>query len=309
MAVYTSLTQNDVQKFLDSYSIGKLIEFEGISEGVTNSNFFINCDSGKYVLTLFEEESLEDLVLFSNLMSSLAQFNYPCPNPVKDKNNKIIQELKNKPAIIISLVPGSITQTISENHCKLIGEKLAQLHLLSNKVDFSRENKRDLSWMKSTFDKLKNNLTQDDLIEIDKELLFLKENTADQLPSGLVHADLFHDNVLFKKDGSVGGVIDFYYASIDKFIYDIAIVVNDWCTYETGEIDLEKLNSFINSYSSIRKILPDEMEKINIYLRLAAMRFLISRFFDFYNQREGQIKNVKDPHRFLTILKYRQQGK
>ena len=308
MAVYTSLSQNDVRNFLDGYSIGKLIDFEGISAGVTNSNFFINCDSGKYVLTLFEQESFEDIALFSNLMSSLAKFNYPCPDPIKDKNKKIIQELKNKPAIIISLVPGKITRTISVNHCKHIGEKLAELHLLTKKVKFSRKNKRDFAWIEATFDKVKINLKQDEKLEIEKELLFLKENTSDQLPQGLIHADLFHDNVLFKEDGSVGGVIDFYYASIDKFIYDIAIVVNDWCVNKIGKIDLKKFNAFINAYNSVRKILPDEMQKMNIYLRLAAMRFLISRFFDFYNQRDGEIKNVKDPHYFLNILKNRQEG-
>ncbi|MDA9221829.1 homoserine kinase [Methylophilaceae bacterium] len=306
MAVYTSLSQSEVETFISKFNIGKLKSYAGISGGVTNSNFFINTDSCEAVLTIFEELNFEDLDYYFSFMQHLSTHGFLCPRPISDSNNNLIHDLKGKPAALISKLPGKVFEEINDHQLIELAKSFAEMHLISLKFNTQKKNERDLQWMKDTFSMFANKISSEQRELINEELSFL-ENLSENLPRGVIHADLFRDNVLFEEN-RLGGIIDFYYACNDFFIYDIAIVINDWCIDPNGIIIERRKKLFIEAYDSIRQLNNSEHEALNSYLRLAAMRFLISRFRDQFNEKDAELNTIKDPLFFYEILKNRRQS-
>lgn len=306
MAVYTSLSQSEVENFISKFNIGKLKSYKGISDGVTNSNFFINTDICEAVLTVFEDLDFEDLEYYFNFMQHLSSHGFSCPSPLSDKNNNYIHDLKGKPAALISKLSGKVYEEINEKKLIELAKSFAEMHLISLKFKTQKKNLRGLQWMKDTFYLFADKIPSDQRELISDELSFLENIPAD-LPRGVIHADLFRDNVLFVED-TLGGIIDFYYACDDFFIYDIAIVINDWCIDHNGSIIEKRKKLFIEAYDSVRKLNNSEHDALNLYLRLAAMRFLISRFRDQFNAKDAELNTMKDPLFFYEILKNRRQN-
>ena len=306
MAVYTSLSQSEVENFISKFNIGRLKSYTGISGGVTNSNFFINTDNCEAVLTVFEELNFEDLDYYFNFMHHLSSHGFSCPSPISDIHNNYIHDLKGKPAALISKLSGKVFEEISDEQLIEFAKSFAEMHLISLNFKTRKKNERGLQWMKDTFSMFADKISSDQRELISDELSFL-ENIPEDLPRGVIHADLFRDNVLFEED-RLGGIIDFYYACDDFFIYDIAIVINDWCVDHNGIIVEKRKKLFIEAYDSVRKINNNEHDALNSYLRLAAMRFLISRFRDQFNAKDAELNTIKDPLFFYEILKNRRQN-
>ena len=308
MAVYTSINSKELCDWLERYDFNDFVDFKGISSGVTNSNYLIKMSHSNYILTIFEHNNIEELPFYVDLMTYPAKHNFLCPSPVENMNGESLSLIKNKPALMVSFLKGKENSLRDADSCYLVGEHLAKLHLISNKFPQSNKNTRNLNWMLKMQLKLKKYLSLEDQELLTLEIDYHKKKSMDELPEGIIHGDLFRDNVLFY-DNEVSGFIDFYYACNDKFIYDIAIAVNDWCIDEDGKIDKSILESFINGYQSIRKLTDKERKYFKTGLRLAALRFWLSRLKDFYNAKEGEITSIKDPNHFKNILLDRQAMK
>lgn len=305
MAVYTSIKISDLHDWLKSFNLGKLEDLKGISAGVTNTNYLISTSQSKYILTLFEHSNINELPFYVNLMSFLVKNKFPCPQPILNNKGESLSLLKGKPALIVSFIEGKENLKIDETHCFLIGEYLAKLHNLTKDFSEDKKNTRDFSWIKIKYLELKRYLSSQDRRLIELEIDFLSHNMNEELPSGIIHGDLFRDNVLFFQN-KVSGIIDFYYACNEWFIFDIAIVINDWCVSSDGEIDKQKLNEFMKGYQSNRLLHDLEFDFMTKSLRWAALRFWLSRLDDTYNIKDGEITSIKDPNYFRNILIDRQ---
>lgn len=301
MAVFTSITFDDLNLWLQQYNLGKLLDFQGISSGVTNTNYLITTDSKKYIVTIFEDTKASELPFYLNLMAFLSNKGLSCPQPIFNNAKEYLTSLKNKPALVVSFLKGHERKNIILNDCFEVGLSLANFHVKGKNFPEKQENKRGLDWIEATFFNLKNNLIAEDIQIISNEISYQKNNIVDQLPSGTIHGDLFVDNVLFEAD-NVSGLIDLYYACHDKYIYDIAIAINDWCLDDDLDIELKKIKSLIDGYESIKKLDHQEVKALPKFLRLAALRFWLSRLNDFHNSREGEEVNIKDPAHFKKIL-------
>lgn len=308
MAVFTSITFDDLSTWLKQFNLGQLLEFQGISSGVTNTNYLVTTDSNKYILTIFEDTHIEELPFFIDLMAYLANKGLACPEPILNKNKQYLTIIKNKPGLIVSFLSGHEKKEVISNNCFAVGMSLASFHTKAKDFPKVRENSRGLDWINTTFFQLKEYLSEKNIKIIKEEYAFQKEHFKDNLPKGLIHADLFTDNVLFDGD-MVSGMIDLYYACTDNYIYDISITINDWCIDDDGEIDSNKIEAFMRGYESIRTLETDEIESLPIYLRFAALRFWVSRLQDFHKARNGEEVTIKDPNHFKNILLKRQEFK
>mgnify|MGYP003328192637 CR=1 FL=1 len=304
MAVYTSVEREDLVNYLKQYDLSDLLDYKGISSGVTNSNYLVVTKDDSYILTIFEHAHQNELNFYVDLMAHLSHEGIACPCPVAMIDQKLIGELNKKPSLLVSFINGQEIQDVDNNACFEIGAALAKIHMASKTFLDYQKNPRSLMWMKKTFSNIIKHLTEDEKNLIKNELIFLEENSLEGLPSGIIHADLFRDNVLFK-DNQIAGIIDFYYACHDIFILDIAITANDWCCHQNS-FDHEKFLALIDGYESIRELEPSEREHLNFALRFAAMRFFLSRLFDFYNAKEGELTNIKPPEVFKQLLIYHQ---
>jgi len=308
MAVYTSIKISVLHDWLKNFNLGKLEDLKGISAGVTNTNYLISTSQSKYILTLFEHSNINELPFYVNLMSFLVKNKFPCPQPIQNNKGESLSLLKGKPALIVSFIEGKENLKIDETHCFLVGEHLAKLHNLTKDFSEDKKNTRDFSWIKIKYLELKRYLSSQDRRLIELEIDFLSHNMSEELPSGIIHGDLFRDNVLFFQN-KVSGIIDFYYACNEWFIFDIAIVINDWCVSSDGEIDKLKLNEFMKGYQSKRLLHDLEFDFMTKSLRWAALRFWLSRLDDTYNIKDGEITSIKDPNYFRNILIDRQSIK
>ena len=307
MAVLTTINFDELNLWLMQYSLDKLLDFQGISAGVTNTNYLVTTESEKYILTIFENTSIDELPFYIELMAFLSGEGVACPQPILNNQKKYLSLLKNKPALIVPFINGSEVTSVHSEHCFEVGKALANLHLKAQNYRITKKNSRDIDWIKKTFLELSQKISAENYQIITEECTFLDEYTKDNLAEGIIHADLFKDNVLIN-NGRVSGMIDLYYACTDKYIYDLSITINDWCIDNKGEIESEKLKHFIDGYESIRKLEAKEMDALPIYLRLAALRFWLSRLYDFYNIREGEKIITKDPNHFKNILLKRQRS-
>ena len=302
MSVYTRLTKEELEQLLSHYEIGNFIDIEGISEGITNSNYYLTTSKNKYILTIFEEPSL-NLNYAIELMDILADKKIPCPTPIRTKKGEQVINLIGKPISIFTLLPGkTITNIIpSVNMCKQIGETLAKLHMHSKEHKKYDLGLRDNSWFIRTAEKLNPVLNINDIHLIDKEILNQQDCLNKNLPEGVIHSDLFRDNAMFIGE-ELTGVIDFYYACNGYYLYDLAIITNDWCLKDNREIDFVRQDALIKSYNKIRKIEPIEKVMWSKVLRHAALRFWLSRLHDKHYPTDGEITRVLDPNEFKLIL-------
>ena len=308
MAVYTSINSDDLSNWMKEFNLEEPVNFKGISSGVTNSNYLITMPDSKCILTIFEHNHIEELPFYIDLMTYLAKENFLCPRPIENKNGQALGLLKEKPALMVSFLDGKEKVIRSPKSCYLVGQYLAKLHLTANNFPQLNKNTRGLDWVSDMYLNLKKYLSLEDQGILELEINYHKEMDKVELPEGIIHGDLFRDNVLFLND-KISGFIDFYYACNEKFIYDIAIAINDWCIDQDGQINKSMFLEFIKGYRSERKLTDNEQEYLNVSLRLAALRFWLSRLEDFYNAKEGEITSIKDPKHFKDILLDRQAMK
>ena len=306
MSVYTSVNIKELKIWLQDYAFDNLTDYQGIKSGITNTNYFLMTAHDRFVLTLFEKNTIEDLPYFVDLMSHLATHSFLCPKPILKKNGTALSILKNKPALIVTCLKGKEVTNPEVNHCKAVGKSLAELHVKSANFVAQHQNTRDLSWIKKTAETLFNELPQDESKLLREEILY-QEKQNYKLPKSTIHGDLFKDNVLFLND-EVSGFIDFYYACTDYLILDVAIAANDWCVNSDGSFDESRLNAFLDAYKKIRSFNDNEDRAWNDVLRLASLRFWVSRLNDFYHVEEGELTFIKDPNHFKKILKKRISG-
>lgn len=305
MAVFTSISFDELKVWLDEFSLEALVNFQGISSGVTNTNYLVTTISAKYILTIFEDTATDELPFYLDLMTFLADRQVVCPLPIKNKHQSCISLLKDKPALLVSFLGGSERSLVNQDDCYLVGRALAKLHRAAKDFPQKRTNSRGLNWIEETGSAISGNLSEHDLKIIDNECLFQRKYYGSKLPDGIIHADLFRDNVLFDNN-KISGMIDFYYACNDKYVYDIAITANDWCINDTGDIEDKKMKDLLRGYESIRALENEEVSAMPIFLRLAALRFWVSRLYDSFNIRDGKDITTKNPDHFKNILLKRQ---
>lgn len=301
MAVFTRVTEADMTAWLSHYSLGTLLELQGIASGIENTNYFVTTSNGRFVLTLFEKLTSDELPYYLNLMSHLARHGIPCPSPVADKNNRLLSALNGKPACIVSRLPGkSVTEPTLAN-CAAVGAMLGQMHSAGQSFGDVMNNPRGASWRASAAQQVTKFLSAEEAELLRSEVAYHAQHSLSDLPRGVVHADLFRDNVLMNGE-QVGGLIDFYFACHDCLLYDVAITVNDWCMSANGALDEERTRAFLSAYHATRPFSLSEQEHWSVALRVAALRFWISRLFDLHLPRAGEIVNPHDPDQFKRIL-------
>lgn len=312
MSVFTTVTIEQLQAWLQDYTIGDVVDLKGISAGITNTNYFVTTTQDKFVLTLFEQNAIEELPFFIDLMDHLAHHGVPCPQPISNSKGESLHMLNGKPAVLISCLKGRDLESPSALHCGEVGAVLAKMHIAGMSFQektnaHPHRNPRDAEWREKTAASVLPHLAAEDQALLQQTLLFQKQLDMTALPSGVIHADLFRDNVLFDGD-KIGGLIDFYYAYRDAFVYDLAITVNDWCVQADGRLDDVKLEAMLQTYQLIRPMMPAEHAAFNSMLRIAALRFWLSRLYDKIFPQDGELTHAKDPDHFKHILQLRMQG-
>lgn len=312
MSVFTTVSPEQLKIWLQDYAIGDLLELKGISAGITNTNYFVTTTQNKYVLTLFEQNAIEELPFFIELMDHLAHHDVPCPQPISNSRGESLHMLNGKPAVLISCLRGRDISHPSAMHCGEVGAVLAKMHIAGlsfqeKNISQPHRNPRDSVWREKTAALVLPHLPAEDQALLKETLQFQQRLNMTALPSGVIHADLFRDNVLFDGD-KVGGLIDFYYAYRDAFVYDLAITVNDWCVQPDGRLDNAKFDAMLQAYQSVRTLEAAEHAAFNSMLRIAALRFWLSRLYDKIFPQDGELTHAKDPDHFKNILKLRIQG-
>lgn len=301
MAVFTRVTETELSEWLSDYSLGHLSELKGIASGIENTNYFVTTSNGRFVLTIFEKLTTRELPYYLNLMSHLARHGIPCPAPVANRRNSFLSELKGKPACIVSRLSGASLRQPEPGHCIAVGAMLGQMHIAGLSFDQSMQNPRGSAWRTETARQVRGFLDEHDATLLDSEIAFHQQHPLDSLPQGVIHADLFRDNVLLE-DHRVGGLIDFYFACNDSLLYDVAITINDWCMGSDGRLDPECTRSFLRAYHAERPLTGDEHAAWPIALRVASLRFWLSRLYDLHLPRDGEIVHAHDPAQFRRIL-------
>ncbi len=312
MAVYTDVTADDLNAFLAGYDIGALLAYKGIAEGVENSNFLVHTSAGNFILTLYEKRVAEkDLPFFLALMEHLAGRGITCPQPVKNKKGGMLGKLAGRPAAIVTFLDGLWIRRPSASHCAAVGEALARLHLAG--ADFPQKRANALgseSWRplyehaKDRGDSVRPGLCA----EIAKELDALAKSWPRKLPQGVIHADLFPDNVFFLGD-TLSGLIDFYFACTDTLAFDVAICLNAWCFEADHAYNVTKGRALLKSYSNVRALSAEERSALPVLARGAAVRFLLTRLVDWLAVPDGALVRPKDPLEYYRKLRFHQSVK
>jgi homoserine kinase type II len=320
MAVFTPVELNDISKWISTdFDIGIASAVHGIQGGIENSNFFLDTQKNnrqhEYVLTIFERLSTAQLPYYLELMRHLAEKGIPVPKPIANHAGSILFSLKGKPAAIVSKLAGASCLQPSPAHCAMVGSMLAKMHLAGADFAQHQPNLRSLYWWRETVPAILPHLSADQSALLVDEMAFQESFFASAayraLPEGASHCDLFRDNVLFEGQGSglrLGGFFDFYFAGTDKWLFDLAVTINDWCFLEGGALDSGRMQALVDAYQSMRPLSPDELASIAAMLRAAALRFWISRLWDFYLPRDAQMLTPHDPSHFERILRSRRSA-
>ncbi len=302
MAVFTSVSEADITQWLAHYSLGALQELQGIPAGIENTNYFVTTGNGRFVLTLFEKLTADELPFYLNLMAHLARHGIPCPAPMADRDNRFLGELNGKPACIVSRLSGKSVTQPSATQCAAVGAMLGQMHIAGQSFGEQMQNPRGAAWRASAAQQVARFLPEEAAQLLANEVLLHAALDTRELPHGVIHADLFRDNVLMDGD-RVGGLIDFYFACGDVLLYDVAITLNDWCMQADGHLDAARATEFLRAYHTVRPFTDAEAAAWPMMLRLAALRFWISRLYDLHLPRDGEMVSAHDPAVFERILR------
>lgn len=307
MAVYTEVSDQELEDFLAGYDIGAPLSCKGIAEGVENSNFMLGTERGTYFLTLYEKRvDPADLPFFLGLMEHLAARGIPCPTPIHAKNGKALGQLAGRPAAIITFLPGMWHKRPTAIHCAALGQAAARMHQAADDFTLRRPNALSVKGWRPLLEasaprahEVMAGLTG----ELQTELDFLEANWPSSLPQGVIHADLFNDNVLFLQD-RISGLIDFYFACNDALAYDIAICLNAWCFETDRSFNTTKARALLSSYQRERSFTSEEREALPILARGSALRFLLTRLYDWLNTPADALVKRKDPLEYLHKLRF-----
>ncbi len=307
MAVYTEVGDEDLARFAEQYDLGAVLSCKGIAEGVENTNYLIQTDRGSFILTLYEKRVAEaDLPFFLGLMEHLAGKGIPCPTPVRGRDGRALRRLCGRPAVIVTFLAGMWPRRIRTQHCNEVGRALAALHVASQDFEMTRRNALSVDSWRPLLDASAPRAAEvqpglaDFLFE---ELAFLEAQWPADLPSGICHADLFPDNVFFVGD-SLSGLIDFYFACNDFFAYDLATCLNAWCFERDRSFNITKARSMLSAYRGVRQFSDAELAAMPVLARGSAMRFLLTRLYDWLHHPDGAFVKPKDPLEYLTILQF-----
>jgi homoserine kinase type II len=310
MAVYTEIGREQLAAFLDAYGIGRCRHLTGIAEGVENSNYLLETETGRYILTIYEKRvDPRDLPFFLGLMDHLAARGVPCPVPIHGRDGASLRRLCGKPAAIVSFLEGRSVRRITPAHCAGLGEALAGLHLAGDGFALFRANALSLAGWRPLAEasRARADTVQAGLAgEIEEELTRLERGWPLDLPRGVIHADLFPDNVFFE-DERVTGVIDFYFACVDTLAYDLAVCLNAWCFEADASFNITKARQLLRGYRMRRHLSAAEIRALPILCRGAALRFLLTRLYDWLHQVEGALVRPKDPLEYLKKLRFHQR--
>ena len=309
MSVYTTVDRDQLKQFLNRYDLGVIADFEPIAAGITNSNYALQTDRGSFVLTLYEHHSDDELDYMLRLQCHLAQRGVHSSQPVKDRRGELFSSLNNRPVAIIRRLKGEVKTSPDFHQCALIGTELARFHLAGQDFDLLRTNPRGLDWIIAVRDMLLDNLDNNDLRAIESTLLTAQKLDLDSLPRGAIHGDLFHDNALFydeKHDGDkLGGILDFDYACTDSFALDLAVLLNDWCIDEHSQLVETRVRAVVDAYQKQRPLEAIEIEALPLLLRLAALRFWLSRLYDKSFPMSGELTFIKCPDQYRNMHRLR----
>ena len=312
MAVYTDVAAEDLALFLAGYDIGELLSYKGIAEGVENSNFLVHTSRGYFILTLYERRVAErDLPFFLALMEHLATRGITCPQPVKNRAGETLGRLAGRPAAMVTFLEGMWIRRPSAQHCAALGEALARLHLAGADFAMHRDNALSVAGWRQLYDHCaaRANEVQWELQGfLDKELAEHERNWPRGLPEGVIHADLFPDNVFFLGD-KLSGLIDFYFACTDALAYDVAVCLNAWCFESDHSYNVTKGQSLLAAYAAVRPLSAQERALLPMLARGAALRFLLTRLTDWFNVPPGALVRPKDPMEYFRKLRFHQQVK
>jgi len=312
MAVYTQVDSDMLAQFLTRYDVGEAVSLQGITEGIENTNFLLKTTKSQFILTLYEKRTKrEDLPYFLGIMDHLAENDFPAPRPICDKSGAALQTLADRPACLISFLGGASAVQIEESHCAALGSLLGNMHQTLQSYKHKRKNEASLGgWIELA------SATKDDADHvmpglqaiIQHELQFLKQNWPTDLPVGTIHADLFPDNILFT-GSKITGVIDFYFSCTDMLAYDLAVCLNAWCFSTNHVFEAGKAKRLIEMYDICRRLTPAEQDALPALCRGAALRFLLTRLYDWLNPVTGATVSLKDPIDYVKRLQFHQQVK
>ena len=312
MAVYTKINHTEIQIIEKKFNIGKILSFSGIKKGIENTNYLIKTKTGKYILTIFEKRvDKRDLPFFMNLMYGLSKLKIKCPEPVKSTNGKYLIKLKNKNACIVSFLDGKDKKTLSPKDCYIVGKNIAKLHNASKKLKLYRKNALavpKLNKLLASINKRINKVQKNILGDMRHEYKFLRRLWPKNLNSGIIHCDLFIDNIFFYKR-KYYGIIDFYFSANDFLAYELSICINALCFNKKGRkyfLNKSKSTNLIKGYEKIRKLTPNEKKYFNILCRGSALRYLLTRAYDYLNTPKDAYIKIKDPREYIQKLKYHQ---
>lgn len=307
MAVYTEVDDDALEAFLSEYDLGPPTSCKGIAEGVENSNYLLQTERGNYILTLYEKRvKRDDLPFFLGLMEHLSAAGLRCPLPIRGRDGAVIRELCGRPAAIISFLQGISTKRVLPDHCRQVGEALAKLHTAGASFKLTRTNALSLEGWRPLFtatrdraDEVRTGLAA----SIERDLADITARWPGDLPRGVIHADLFPDNVLFVAD-QLSGMIDFYFACNDFYAYDLAICLNAWCFERDLSFNATKAKQLVGAYSRVRPLGEREIAMLPLLARGSALRFLLTRLYDWLNQPPGALVRPHDPLEYEAKLRF-----
>lgn len=300
MSVYTEISKTQLEKFLQAYTLGELINFQGIEAGIENTNYYVITTDGEYVLTLFETLKAKKIPFFLDLITYLTTQNISCSSIQRDADGNAINTLARKPAVLFKYLPGKSITTPKISDCTKIGHQLAQLHLATKDFPQKINNSMGLNWFRRISKKLQPHLTDQEKLLIQQQLKLHKLFPLRKLPKGIIHGDLFPDNVLFSKN-KISGVLDFYLACYDSYVLDLAITVNAW-SYNNGVFEIAKANALIKSYQQYRPLNRMEKNSWSTVLQIAATKFWLARLDNQFFPRNATLTTDKDPEDYKKIL-------
>ena len=310
MAVYTQISIDELNVFLSKYNIDNINEFSGIKGGTSNSNYLLTADNKKFILTIFEERTnQENLPFYFDLMNHLNAHDIKCPEVIRDKQGNFSNSIKQKHAVITSFLTGSSLEKIKPIHCSNLGLTIAKMHNASEKLNIKRENELGFDKLGIIIEKLKTykkHIDDEKIKFIEDEFLFLSREINKNLPSGIIHADLFPDNIFFEEN-NLTGIIDFYFSCNDFYAYEIAICLNAWCFEDSNnEFNPTKAKYLLGSYNQERKFSNEEVEALPLLARASALRYLLTRLLDFYTHEDSDLILKKDPNEYISKLRFHQ---